>query len=329
MGNDFHGGPEKGSNELTGLINCKGTVQVNKSIGGSMHKKDDRDCSPEGPFYPDALKQSLNSTGFIESGIHRLPVLRIADKIINSFSDLICVIETVPELSLKYLLSGVLDRWAAEFNSGLGRDIAIIKNSGYDDTEKLSALIFLLDPARPCRVEKCTISPYNFGPYTVSSPEDILELLRNEPEQMADMLFVVPAYLRPDFYPWIDIHYMKLSFLLSGLKHRINSGIVTDLIPELNLIYITLSGDSIRPFKNSMFTVADPDDILNVPEHERYMVICELEKKNSILYLWLFSVKRFLPLKSKWESMDKTWGNLVTLLGPVLSCQKIPGTRKA
>lgn len=315
MGNDYHGGPGKDSVNPGGFINYKGSIQVNKSIDKAMHKNDEcSDCFPEGSFYPENLKQSLINTGFIESGIHKLPLLRIADKMINSFADLISVIESVPELSLKYLMSGVLDRWASGFNSGLARDIAVIKNSGYDDTEKLSTLLFLLDPTRQCRIEKCDSSPYNFGPYTISEQDDFLELLRNEPDNMIDMMFMVPVYFRPDFYPWIDIHYMKLSFLLNNLKRKINSGLVPDLLREMNSIYIALSGERIRPFKNYNYIISDINDLINIPSHDRYRVIEELKENNSILYLWLFSEKRMSRYIERWESMDKTWDNLIKLV---------------
>jgi len=315
MSNDFHGEVKTGLSKSPDLITYRNPGENNKpGIKNSLNKDKLTDYTHETHPMPEILPGAYNNAGFIESSTDKLPEFRIADKEIKSFADLISVIETVPDLSLKYLLSGVLERWAVQFNTGLARDIISIKNSSYDDTEKLSALLFLFDPSRPCRVEECRFSPYNFGPYTFSEPDDFLELLRNEPEQMVEMLFMVPAYLRPDFYPWIDIHYMKLSFLLGKLRDKINKGLVPDLVEELNVIYISLSGDSIRPFKNSTYELYGIKDIINIPEHDRYRVIDGLKQHNSVLYLWLFSENRMSHVKGQWESMDKTWHNLMALI---------------
>lgn len=280
----------------------------------SLQKDDPPVFYSAGSLVPADARDTYNNRYNIAAGISKIPVLQFGNRQIKYVSDLITALESESGLSIEYLMNGILEKWAAKFNAGLACEIIKIKNSDYDEAEKVSALHLHLDPARPCIIEECSFSPYSFGPYTIAGPEDILELLRNEPEQVMDMMFIAPAYFRPDFYPWIDYNYPDLSLLLKNLRRKINQGLVPDLVLELRRIYLSLAGSRIKPFKNYGYEISSIDTLINIPEHDRDRVIEELRHPDSILYMWLFTEKALPRSVGLWESTDKTWDNLVKIV---------------
>ena len=169
---------------------------------------------------------------FAQIDHNKLPVLKFGDKEINTIDGLVKAIDNDRELGKKYIMRGMLESWAMKFDESLANEIIDIKELDVDDSEKISILLFKLDPSLPCRISDDII---------INNINDILELLRNRPDFMGDIILNrTPS----GFYPWIDVHYNDLSKELAAASEnlkRLKDNTAPGKIKTIFSIYLRLS----------------------------------------------------------------------------------------
>jgi len=240
---------------------------------------------------------------YIEVHQHKIPTLKFGEKTISTIDELVMAIDADRELGKKYLMRGMFEQWAMKFDESLANDIIDIKELKNDDSEKLSILLFTLDPSKPCIIDKDD---------SISSTNDLLNLLRNKSDLMASLIF---KEKKSDLYLWLDLHYKELSDQFNKAAENYAKGKnVSKRVSIISNIYLSLAGDRIKPFSNDDYEVSDVNDVINIPMDYREKVVNQLKNQDSILYIWLLAKNIPSNFVNAWGSIENSWDNLIEIL---------------
>ncbi len=230
--------------------------------------------------------------------------LKFGSRSLMSMEEIVAAIDSDRDTAKKILMRAELEKWAAR--SGFDRlsdEITAIRESEMKDDQKVSTLLYLLEPALPCRID---------GKKTVKTIDEFIDLLRKEPETMAALIL---EERKSDIYPWFNTIDKEITPLIR--KHAANfrrEGNQSKRLSVVSNIYLSFAGGKIKPFPDDDYEVSGVDDIINMPSGYRKKVISELANRNSILYIWLSEHKARGTFGMDWDSMDKTWSNLTEIL---------------
>jgi len=232
-----------------------------------------------------------------------IPPLKFDGRVLNSIDEVVSAIYADRVLGKKLLMRADLEKWASKFDDELSTYLTNLRELNIDDQQKLSTLIFHLDPSKPCRID---------DHHSVSNINDLMELLRNYQELMWDIIL---SEKQSDLYPWLQLHYMPIYEQIIKLSEVYKKDKKTsDKVLLLNRLYIALAGEIIKPFPEDHYEISAIDDLINLPEKYRGVAVEQLKNNNSILYLWLLSQKIPQGFSWDWLSMEKTWENLIEIL---------------
>ena len=239
---------------------------------------------------------------FIEASHTKIPTLKFGDKKINSLTELAKEIDDDRELGKKYLMRGLIEKWAMKFDESLANDIIDIKELTADDNTKILSLLYQLDSSIPCKVD---------SQHSISNIEEFIRLLKKEPELMSRVILENQA---TDLFTWLTIKYKhsaKQLLQLSESYKKSGDSSLDNRIRIINSLYIALAGDHIQPF-NDDYTIDAVYALLTIPDQYKYQVLDQLHIKNSILYLFLTS--KISYFEKLWSTVDHTWDNFIRVI---------------
>jgi len=233
----------------------------------------------------------------------QFPTLKFGGKTLNTIDEIVAAIDSNREEGKKSLHHADLEKWAAKFDEKIGTEITNIRELDIDKDRKVSMVLFMLAPGRPCRID---------GRNSISNLIELITLLRNEPGLMAD---VILEEKKSDLYPWLEKMDRDLAsmFKKAADTFRRREG-NPERLSLVSNIYLSLAGEKICPFPGDDYQVSSINDILKIPEHYRDKAVNELNNRGSILYVWLMGQKIPGGFEEDWASMPKTWTNFVSVL---------------
>jgi len=246
-------------------------------------------------------KLSVISNLYISLAGDRIKPFPHDDYEISSLEDLKKIpakyIEKVVELSKNK--ESILFNWlASKFNS---------EESSANVSEKISRYPYSIYPSLPCRLDENN---------SISTMDDLKELLRNRPEFMADIILDKKLLDKKlsDFYYWLDVRCNeligKIQQVVKEYEKSRGISVTINRIPTIYNIYFILADNHIKPFPDEEFEISSIEDIITIPEKYRDKVLKELGKgKKSILYNWLL-YKKGEKFMGAWIQTSKTWDNL-------------------